>query len=331
MVIKVDGGQQPLRIDRFLMDRMMRGSRSKIQTGIEEGEILVNGLTIKSNYKVRPHDLISIKIPKGKGEKSEVIAQDIDLDIVYEDDTLMVINKPPGMVVHPGIGNQSSTLVNAIAFHLNREDLPVMDGNTPDRLGLVHRIDKNTSGLLVIAKTESALTHLAKQFFDRTTGRTYLALVWGQPDQNEGTIDAPIGRDPKNRLIYKVVDEDGKHAVTHYRILEPMYYVSLIQCKLETGRTHQIRVHMSYLGHPLFGDERYGGDQIVKGTIYQKYRQFVKNCFDIMPHQALHAASLEFTHPETGKRIHFEVDPPQAFLDVVQKWRNYLSTRKKNQ
>lgn len=329
--IVVDGGQTPLRIDRFLMDRLMKVSRSKIQSGITGGDIIVNGESTKANYKVRPFDEITVKVPKGRNEPSRVKPEEIELDIIYEDDVLMVINKSAGMVVHPGIGNPSQTLVNAIAFHLENDDLPIMEGNTVDRPGLVHRIDKNTSGLLVIAKTEKALSHLAKQFFDRTTGRRYLALIWGQPEEEEGTIDAPIGRDPNNRLIYKVVDEEeGKRAITHYKVLEPMYYVSLIECTLETGRTHQIRVHMNHLGHPLFGDERYGGDRIVKGTVYQKYKQFVQNCFDIMPHHALHATSLAFSHPETGERLHFEIEPPKPFLDVVEKWRKYLSTRKNN-
>ncbi|MCB0687531.1 MAG: RluA family pseudouridine synthase [Saprospiraceae bacterium] len=327
---RVDPGQQPLRIDKFLQDRLWRVSRSKIQQGIMAGSVKVNEQLIKSNYKVRPGDEIAILIPRSGNEDYELEGENIPLEIMYEDEDLLVVNKPTGMVVHPGIGNRDSPLVNALIYHLQHSDLPVLQGNPSDRPGLVHRIDKDTSGLLVIAKNEFALSHLARQFYEHTTDRTYLALVWGTPDPTHGMIEGHIGRDSKDRTRRRVYPEGekGKHAITHYKLIEDMYYVSLVECKLETGRTHQIRVHMSYNGHPLFGDFKYGGNQILKGTVFQKYRQFVSNCFELMPHQALHAKSLGFEHPKTGKRMLFEAPLPEGFKTVVEKWRQYVNTRK---
>jgi 23S rRNA pseudouridine1911/1915/1917 synthase len=328
----VDPGQQPLRIDKFLMDRLWKVSRSKIQNSINAGSIKVNQGLIKPNYKVRPGDEIELLIPRISVDEIKLEGEDLPLDIVYEDDDLLVINKAAGMVVHPGVGNRTATLVNALIYHLEHRELPVLEGNPEDRPGLVHRIDKNTSGLLVIAKNEYTLGHLARQFYEHTTERTYLALVWGQPEPPSGTITGYIGRDPKDRTRHRVFDEgeSGKLAITHYKTIEPMYYVSLLECNLETGRTHQIRVHLSYLGHPLFGDDKYGGQQIVKGTIFQKYRQFVQNCFTLMPHQALHAQTLGFKHPKSGAYLRFSVPPPPAFEQVIEKWRNYVHTRKEN-
>jgi len=330
LTFRVDPGQAPLRIDKFLLDRMWKVSRNKIQNGIAAGSVKVNSAIIKSNYKVRPGDEIEVLVPQNDSEGTIPKAEKIPLDIQFEDADILVVNKPAGMVVHPGVGNKTGTLVNALIYHLQHTQLPVLDGNPADRPGLVHRIDKYTSGLLVIAKNEYSLSHLARQFFEHTSERTYLALVWGQPDAPEGVISKHLGRDPKDRTRQKVfVDgEAGKMAVTHYKTIEPMYYVSLIECKLETGRTHQIRVHMSNLGHPLFGDDKYGGAQIVKGTVFQKYKQFVMNCLTMMPYQALHAQSLGFEHPTTKERLSFSVPPPIAFTDVVEKWRQYVNTRK---
>lgn len=328
--IRVDRGQETVRIDKFLHDRLWKVSRNKIQQGIESGLVTVNDGPVKSNYKIKPGDLIEVLMPQANEENSPPAAEDIPLDVIYEDADLLVINKAVGMVVHPGIGNRSGTLVNALVHHLNDPDLPVLQGNSLDRPGLVHRIDKNTSGLLVIAKNEFTLSHLAQQFYHHTSERTYLALVWGEPSPESGTITGHIDRDPKDRTKRRVFveGESGKPAVTHYRIIEPLYYVSLIECKLETGRTHQIRVHLSYIGHPLFGDQKYGGDQIMKGTVFQKYKQFVSNCLEIMPHQALHAQSLGFDHPTSGQRMHFAVSPPESFLKLIDKWRHYVHTRK---
>lgn len=330
LMFKVDPGQEALRIDKFLYDRLWKVSRNKIQQGIAAGSVKVNSGLIKSNYKVRPFDRIEILVPQSGAEEIKLEGENLPIDIIYEDEDLLVVNKASGMVVHPGIGNKTGTLVNALIYHLQHSDLPVLQGNSADRPGLVHRIDKNTSGLLVIAKNEFALSHLARQFYEHTTDRTYQALVWGEPDPEAGSIYGNIDRDPKDRTKRKVFPEGegGKHAITHYKTIEKMYYVSLIECKLETGRTHQIRVHMSSIGHPLFGDTKYGGDQIIKGTVFQKYRQFVMNCFSIMPHQALHAQSLGFDHPSTGDRMIFKVDAPEAFSNLIEKWRNYVNTRK---
>ncbi len=327
--IRVDRGQSPLRIDRFLMDRLERLSRNKVQQGIRAGSIKVNQSEVKANYLVKPFDLISVIMPRSSGYQEIVEGQDLSLEIIYEDTDVLVLNKPVGLVVHPGVGNREGTLVHGLVHHLGRRDLPLLRGNPVDRPGLVHRLDKNTSGLLVVAKNDFSISHLARQFFDHSIDRVYYALVWGQPDSVEGTVHTYIGRDPKDRLKQKVLDPDqGKEAITHYRVLDPMYYVSLVECRLETGRTHQIRVHMQHLGHPVFGDERYGGDRIAKGTPHHKYRQFVDNCFELMPYHALHAGVLGFEHPVTGERMRFEVGLPESFRQVLERWRNYVHTRK---
>ncbi len=320
--VEVDPGQVPLRIDRFLMDRLPHVSRNKLQGAIKCGFIKVNEQSIKPNYKVRPLDQIVVALPKPP-PSGEVIPQDIPLDIIFEDEALLIVNKPAGMVVHPAYKNWQGTLVNALTFHF--QNLPNMSGNE-GRPGLVHRIDKDTSGLLVVAKTESAMTHLAKQFFDHSIERKYVALVWGTPQQASGRIDAALGRSPKDRRIVMTFEDNllAKHAVTHYKILEDLHYVSLLECQLETGRTHQIRAHMVHLGHPLFADETYGGKKIIKGTSFSKYKAFVDNCFQLMPRQALHAQSLGFIHPLTGRAVHFEVPLPSDFEAVLKKWRGYV-------
>lgn len=324
-----DPKQTPTRIDKFLLDRIQGASRNRIQNAIRAGAVLVNEKNIKPNFKIKPGHEISIVFPKPVKDKG-LVPQNIPLDIRYEDDDVMVIHKPAGMVVHPGIGVPDGTLVNALAYYFESLDLPVQEGNTPDRPGLVHRIDKDTSGLMVIAKNEYAMTHLGKQFFKHTIERKYQALVWGEPDDDEGTIDAYIGRNPKNRVQQFVfVDGDeGKHAITHYKVLERLYYVSLVECELETGRTHQIRVHMKHIGHRLFNDEKYGGNRIMKGTVYTKYKQFVQNCFKLCPRQALHARSIGFVHPRTEEKMYFEADLPPDFQNVLDKWRQYLAGRK---
>ncbi len=329
--ITVDPKQKPIRIDKFLFDRLQKISRNRIQNAIRSGSILVDEREIKPNYKVKPGDNISMVVPQPPGDGAKLVPQKIPLDIRYEDEDLLIVHKPAGMVVHPGIGHYRGTLVNALAYHFGEQQLPVMDGNYQDRLGLVHRIDKNTSGLLVVAKNEYALSHLAKQFFYHTIERTYYALVWGEPDPAAGTITGHVGRHPRFRKQFTVFPEGdkGKWAVTHYKVLESLYYVSLIQCNLETGRTHQIRVHMKHIGHPLFNDEKYGGDRIVKGTVFSKYKMFVENTFSIMPRHALHAKSLGFVHPRTGKDMYFESDLPKDFENALERWRNYLASRKK--
>lgn len=321
VTIVADKGQTPVRIDKFLIDHMANTSRNKIQQAADAGSIAVNGRVVKSNYKVKPNDTIVITFNTPEYDNT-IIPEDIPLDIVYEDNELMVVNKPAGMVVHPGCGNFNGTLINAIAWHL--KDNPAFDANDP-QVGLVHRIDKNTSGLLVVAKTAYAKAFLGKQFFNKTTKRTYNAVVWGVLKDNEGTVIGNIARNPRNRLQMAVTTDEtvGKYAVTHYRVLERLSYVSLIECNLETGRTHQIRVHMKHIGHILFNDDVYGGDEILKGTQFNKYSQFVRNCFKICPRQALHAKTLGFVHPTTGEMMHFDSELPDDFLALLKAWRNY--------
>jgi 23S rRNA pseudouridine1911/1915/1917 synthase len=320
--IKVDPGQSLIRIDKFLSDKLPNASRNRIQNGIKDGLVKVNGSDIKSNYKVRPDDTITISLPQPPRDQ-DVVPENIPLNIVYEDDALMVIDKSAGMVVHPAYNNWTGTLVNALVYHFN--NLPELPDNE-GRPGLVHRIDKDTSGLLVIAKTEHALNKLAKQFFDHTIERTYQALVWGIPETREGTIDVMLGRSQKDRrVIVAYPDGDhGKRAVTHYKVVSDLRYVSLLECKLQTGRTHQIRAHMKYIGHPLFNDATYGGDKILKGTVFSKYKSFVQNCFKIMSRQALHARSLGFIHPESNQWMSFNTPLPADFKAVLDKWENYV-------
>lgn len=319
--ITVDKGQSLLRIDKFLMLRIENASRSKIQNAIDAENVLVNGKPIKASYKIKPLDQISIVLPHPPRD-TEVYPQDIPINIVYEDDDLLLVNKEAGMVVHPGYGNWDGTLVNALVFHFKQ--LPQLPGND-GRPGLVHRIDKDTSGLLLISKNEKAMTLLAKQFYDHSITRKYLALVWGDL-QEDGTITGYIGRSAKDRKVMDVYSDeaDGKWSVTHYKVLERFNYVTLISCKLETGRTHQIRAHMKHIGHPLFNDAPYGGDKIRKGTLFAKYKQFVENCFQIIPRQALHAQTLGFLHPTKKEIVNFESELPQDFTDVLEKWRAYL-------
>lgn len=320
-----DKGQGLLRIDKFLANRIENASRTKIAQAADAGNILVNDQPVRSNYRVKPLDVITIVMAYPPRE-IEIIPENIPLNIVYEDDDLVVVNKVPGMVVHPGYGNYTGTLVNALSWHF--KDLPLFQ--TGDlRPGLVHRIDKNTSGLLLVAKTEEARNNLALQFFNRTTGRLYVALVWGTFTEEEGIIEGNIGRSLKDRKVMDVFPNGdfGKHAVTHYRVLENLGYLSLVECKLETGRTHQIRAHMQHIGHPLFNDETYGGDQILKGTTFTKYKQFVKNAFEMLPRQALHAKTLAFHHPKTGEWMEFDSEIPQDMRLTIEKWRNYIANR----
>ena len=318
-----DPKQSLLRIDKFLTDRLPNVSRSKIQGGIKEDLVQVNGVAVKANYKVHPGDEISVLLPNPPRD-TEVVPEDIPLNIIYEDESLLVVNKQAGMVVHPAYNNWTGTLVNALTYHF--QNLPTMPNND-GRPGLVHRIDKDTSGLLVIAKTEKAMTHLARQFFDHSIERTYYALVWGEPEPPKGTINVNLGRNPKDRKETIAFPEGdiGRHAITHYETLKNIRYVSLIKCNLETGRTHQIRAHMKYIGHPLFNDAQYGGDQILKGTVYTKYKQFVNNCFKLMPRQALHAKSLGFIHPQTGKEMQFDSELPEDLTSVIEKWEHYVN------
>ena len=317
-------GQEPLRVDKFLMNFIENATRNKIQQAAKAGNVLVNDISVKSNYKVKPHDVVRVVLAYPPHENL-LVAENIPIDIVYEDDEVLVVNKPAGMVVHPGHGNYSGTLVNGLIYHI--ENLPT---NSNERPGLVHRIDKDTSGLLVVAKTEFAMAHLSKQFFDRTTERKYIALVWGNIEAESGTITGHIGRSFKNRLQMDVFPEGdyGKHAITHYKVLERFSYVTLVECKLETGRTHQIRAHFKYIGHTLFNDERYGGDAILKGTTFTKYKQFVDNCFKVLPRQALHAKTLGFTHPKTGKFLQFNSDIPEDMQLCLEKWRTYTVNQK---
>ena len=318
-----DKGQQMIRVDKFLTDRIEKTSRNRVQQAADANCVLANGKPVKSSYKIKPNDVISIVMDRPRYD-FEIIAEDIPLDIVYEDDHLLVVNKPAGLVVHPGHGNYSGTLVNALAYHF--KDNPDYDVADP-RMGLVHRIDKDTSGLLVVAKTPDAKTDLGLQFFNKTTRREYVAMVWGDFPDKKGTITGNIGRNPKNKLQMAVLSDPtmGKHAVTHYEVLESFGYVSIVKCVLETGRTHQIRVHMLSQGHPLFNDARYGGDKILKGTTFAKYRQFVENCFAICPRQALHARTLGFRHPATGEEMNFECPIPDDMQGLFDKWRAYKS------
>ena len=322
--LTVDSGQAPLRVDKYLSDHLRDTSRHRVQLAIEAEYVRVNDKVVKSNYKVRPLDVITLMMPYRR-RGIEIKPEPIPLDIVYEDEDLLVVNKPAGMVVHPGHGNYSGTLVNALAYHLGRPGEESEDG----RMGLlVHRIDKDTSGLLVVAKEDAAQIELARQFFHHTIERRYWALVWGNIADDEGTIDAPIGRDPNDRLRFRVCADEtqGKHAVTHFRVLERFGYVTLVECRLETGRTHQIRVHMNYIGHPLFNDARYGGDRILKGTLYTKYKQFIDNCFALCPRQALHAKTLGFVHPRTKKGISLDSEIPSDMSALFEKWRRYAGS-----
>ena len=323
--VVVDKGQAPVRIDKYLFERIVNASRNRIQNAADAGFVMANGKPVKSSYKVKPSDVLTVMMDRPRYE-NDIIPEDIPLDIVYEDDDLMVVNKPAGLVVHPGCGNYHGTLVNAIAWHLR--NVPTYDPNDP-QVGLVHRIDKDTSGLLVVAKTPVAKTSLGLQFYNKTTKREYNALVWGIIDEDEGTITGNIGRNPKDRMQMAVLSDptQGKHAVTHYQVLERLGYVTLVKCVLETGRTHQIRVHMKHIGHVLFNDERYGGHEILKGTHFSKYKQFVNNCFDICPRQALHAKTLGFVHPRTGKEMFFTSELPEDMTRLLEKWRNYISNR----
>jgi 23S rRNA pseudouridine1911/1915/1917 synthase len=322
---KTDRGQDPLRIDKYLMNRIEGATRNKLQQAINAGMVLVNGKDVRPNYKVKALDEIVV-FSDMNPEDTEVVAEKMDLNIVYEDDQIMLINKPPGMVVHPGSGNYTGTLLNGVAWYL-KEKNPEFSEETLPRFGLVHRIDKNTSGLLILAKTDKAMRHLAKQFFDHTIKRQYLALVWGDVQKDEGTIVAHVGRHMRMRKLFEAYPdgEHGKEAITHYKVKERFGYVTAVECILETGRTHQIRVHMKYIGHPLFNDDFYGGDKIVKGTVYAKYKQFVDNCFALCPRQALHAKTLGFIHPGTGEAMFFDTDLPRDISQVIDKWRNYSS------
>lgn len=314
-----DKGQEPVRVDKFLMNRIENATRNKIQKAAKSGYIFSNENPVKQNYKVKPGDNIKVMFHHPPYENL-IVAEKIDIDIIYEDNDILVVNKPPNQVVHPGHGNYSGTLLNGLIYH--NENLPE---NRDGRPGLVHRIDKDTSGLLVVAKSDIALTKLSEQFFHKTIDRKYLAIVWGTPSPEQGTIDKYLSRDKKNRMIMSVpVDEDiGKRAITHYKVVEKLGYVSLVECELETGRTHQIRAHMKHIGNPIFNDQRYGGDKILKGTIFNKYKQFVENCFKLLPRQALHAKTLSFNHPRTNERLAFETELPNDFKSCFEKWKNY--------
>jgi 23S rRNA pseudouridine1911/1915/1917 synthase len=317
-----------IRLDKFLSSRIEKTSRTRIQNAANAGNILVNNKPVKPNYRVKPNDIVQVVLPNPPRE-IELIPENIPLNIVYEDDDVVVVNKDPGMVVHPAYGNYTGTLVNALMYHFR--DIPMFQSGEL-RPGLVHRIDKNTSGILVIAKNELALNKLSRQFYDRTTGRKYVALVWGTPDPPEGTITGHVGRSIRDRKIMQVFPDgsQGKPAITHYSLIEDLGYVSLVECRLETGRTHQIRIHFSHIKHPLFNDEEYGGDKILRGTTFARYQQFIRNCFAILPRQALHAKSLSFDHPVTGKRLSFDSELPDDMKQVIEKWRNYTSGREKS-
>lgn len=324
----VDKGQEPLRIDKFLMNRIEGATRNKLQQAINTGLILVNGNEVKQNYKIKPFDQIIVYSDLSP-ESTDVVPEPIPLNIVFEDSDILIINKPAGMVVHPGSGNYNGTLLNGVAYYLQHQNPDISESTLP-RFGLVHRIDKNTSGLLVLAKNDKAMRHLAKQFFDHTVSRKYMALVWGDFEEDEGTVVAHVGRNLRHRKLFEAYPEGdhGKDAITHYKVLEKFNYVTLVQCILETGRTHQIRVHMKHIGHPLFNDDFYGGDKIVKGTVFSRYKQFVDNCFALCPRQALHAKTLGFEHPTTGEQMFFDTDLPADMEQVINKWRDYVKTLK---
>jgi 23S rRNA pseudouridine1911/1915/1917 synthase len=323
-VFNADKGQEPYRIDKFLMNRIEGATRNKLQQAINAGLILVNNKEVKQNYKIKAFDQIIVYSDLSP-EATDIVPEEMQLNIVHEDDDIIMINKPAGMVVHPGSGNYSGTLLNGIAWYLQKKN-PLISESTLPRFGLVHRIDKNTSGLLVLAKTDRAMRHLAKQFYDHTVKRQYMALVWGDFEKDSGTIVAHVGRHQRYRKLFEAYPdgEHGKEAITHYKVLERFNYVTLVQCVLETGRTHQIRVHMKHIGHPLFNDDFYGGDKIVSGTIFSKYKQFVDNCFQVCPRQALHAKTLGFTHPATEKEVFFDTELPDDMRLVIDRWRNYV-------
>lgn len=329
LCIIVDKGQEPLRLDKFLTARIEHASRNKVQQSIENGRVLVNNKKVQANHKIKPGEEIVVYSDK-EAQSEEIVPEEMPLNIAHEDDEIIIINKPVGLVVHPASGNYTGTLINGVAFHLlqqnkniNQEDLP--------RFGLVHRIDKNTSGLMVVAKTGKTLASLAKQFFDHTVHRQYVALVWGDFEEDSGTVNAHVGRHKRFRKIFDAYPDGdfGKHAITHYKVLERFGYVTLIQCELETGRTHQIRVHMKHIGHPLFNDEIYGGDRIVKGTVFTKYKQFVDNAFEICPRHALHARTIGFIHPKSGQQVQFNSELPDDMKNVIGKWRGYAGTNSK--
>ncbi|MCD2422403.1 RluA family pseudouridine synthase [Niabella pedocola] len=324
-VYRTDKGQEPFRIDKYLMNRIEGATRNKIQQAIRNNMVLVDGKEVKPNYKLKGAQEIVVYTDMAPDE-NEIVPENIPLNIAYEDASVLIINKNPGMVVHPGSGNPNGTLINAVAYHLQQQNAAITEETLP-RFGMVHRIDKNTSGLLVLAKTEKAMRSLAKQFFDHTVSRKYIALVWGDVEADEGTIVAHVGRNLRFRKLFEAYPEGdhGKEAITHYKVLERFGYVTLVQCILETGRTHQIRVHMKYIGHPLFNDDFYGGDKIVKGTVYAKYKQFVDNCFELCPRQALHAKTLGFVHPDSNEEILFDSVLPQDMEAVIEKWRRYTN------
>lgn len=330
--IKVEKGQVSMRIDKFIMIRVAHTTRTKIQNACDEGRVLVNGKSVKSNYKTKPFDEISIVLTVPPRDV-EVVPENIPLDITFEDDYIVLINKKPGMVVHPAYGNYTGTLVNALAYHfknLPKTKTKLNNDLYLERPGLVHRIDKNTSGIIIIAKTDLAMTRLAKDFFDRTMDRKYIAICWGDLKEDEGTIVGNVGRDPRDRkkmFVFAPGSEEGKHAVTHYKVIERFGYVTFIECKLETGRTHQIRVHMKSIGHPLFNDNEYGGDIILKGLNTAKYKQFIQNCFELLPRQALHAKTLGITHPITGEKLFFDSEIPADMQAVLDKWRKYMKDK----
>ncbi|MBV4359588.1 RluA family pseudouridine synthase [Pinibacter aurantiacus] len=328
--IKVDKGQEPLRIDKFLVARIENATRNKVQKSIDSGLVMVNNKQVSSNYKIKPTDEIIVYSNK-EVQGEEIVPENIPLNIFYEDDDIMIINKPAGLVVHPGSGNYNGTLINGVAYYLQQKNKDITEETLP-RFGLVHRIDKNTSGLMVLAKTEIAVSSLAKQFFDHTVKRHYIALVWGDVEQDEGTVIAHVGRHQRFRKLFDAYPEGdyGKDAITHFKVLERFGYVTLVQCSLETGRTHQIRVHMQHLGHPLFNDDTYGGDRIVKGTVFTKYKQFVDNCFALCPRHALHAKTLGFKHPTSKEEVFFNSDLADDMQAVIEKWRKYVRKEPNN-